>query len=139
MSIKSILGILKYFDCFGTTFTFYTEKNRKLYTSLGGILTLFSIIFGFITFIYINLDDFLHNNPNSTISTKKDEYRKIKFGEEKIWIPWRIRNFGGKTINHKELLYPIIFYYKGIRNDTLKSLEVTYEFVNYKLDNNSER
>ena len=135
MSLKPIFGIIKYFDCFGTTFTFYTEKSRKLYTAFGGILTLFSIIFGLLIFIYINLDEFLHNNPNSTISTKKEEYRKIKFGEEKIWIPWRIRNFGGKTINHKDLLYPLIFYYRGIRNDSLESLEITYEFVNYKLCN----
>ena len=135
MKLETIFELIKYLDCFGTTFTFYTEKSRKFYTTLGGILTVLSIIFGLLIFIYINLEEFLHNNPNSTISTKKDEYKKIKFGEEKIWIPWRIRNFGGKTINHKDLLYPIIFYYKGIRNDTLKSLEVTYDFVNYKLCN----
>ena len=89
------LEILKYFDCFGTTFNFYTERNIKLYTIFGGILTILSIIFGLIIFIYINLDDLLHNNPNSTTSTKKENFRKIKFRDEKIWIPRRIWNFGG--------------------------------------------
>ena len=135
MDFSIIFEILKYIDCFGTKFTFYTERSRKLYTSFGGILTLFSIFFGLITFIYITLDDFLHNNPNSTTSTKREKYRKIKFKEEKIWIPWRIRDFGGKTVNHKDLLYPIIFYYKGIRNNSLEKLEVTYDFVDYKLCN----
>ena len=135
MSNKIIFEILKYIDCFGTTFTFYTEKSRKFYTALGGILTLFSIISGLLIFIYINLDDFLHNNPNSTTSTERDQYRIIKFKDEKIWIPWRIRNFGGKTINHKNILYPIIFYYKGIRNNSSESLDISYELINYKLCN----
>ena len=115
MSYNKMLEILEYIDCYGTTFAFYTNKNRKLYTALGGILTLFSFIFGLIIFTHINIDDFLHNNPNTTTSIKKNNYRKIKFREEKIWIPWRIRNFGGKTINHQNLLYPIIFYYKGLK------------------------
>ena len=135
MSSKIIFEILKYIDCFGTTFTFYIERSRKLYTRFGGILTLLSIILGIIIFIYINLDDFLHNIPNSTTSIEREKYRKIKFRDEKIWIPWRIRDFGGKTINHKDLLYPIIFYYKGTRNNSLESLKVSYEFINYKLCN----
>ena len=52
-------AILKYLDCFGTNFTFYTERNRKFYTQLGGILTLLAIFFGIIVFFYINLDEFL--------------------------------------------------------------------------------
>ena len=135
MNFNTISEILKYFDFFGTTFNFYTERNPKLYTLFGGILTILSIIFGLIIFIYINLDYFLHNIPISTTSTKREKFRKIKFKEEKIWIPWRIRNFGGKTIDHKDLLYPIIFYYRGIRNNESKSLDVTYEFINYTLCN----
>jgi len=132
MKSDIITDILKYVDCFGTTFSFYTERSRKFYTRLGGILTLLSIIIGIILFIYINLDDFFHKNPNSTASTKKEMYRNIKFGEEKIWIPWRIRDFGGKTINHFNLLYPIIYYYKGIRNYTTNRMDIYYEYLNYK-------
>ena len=135
MNFNTISEILKYFDFFGTTFNFYTERNPKLYTLFGGILTILSIIFGLIIFIYINLDYFLHNIPISTTSTKREKFRKIKFKEEKIWIPWRIRNFGGKTIDHKDLLYPIIFYYRGIRNNSSKSLDVNYTFINYTLCN----
>ena len=71
MSFNKMFEILEYIDCYGTTFAFYINKNRKLYTPLGGILTLFSFIFGLIIFAYINLDDLLHNNPNSTTSIKK--------------------------------------------------------------------
>ena len=130
-----ISDILSYLDCFGTTFSFYIEKNRKFYTKLGGILTLLSLIFGLIVFIFINLDDIFHHNPNSTTSTKRENIRKIKFGEEKIWIPWRITNYESETINHKGILFPIIYYYKGIRNNSSSHLQISHEIINYKLCN----
>ena len=127
--------ILKYIDGFGTKFTFYTEKNRKFYTPLGGILTLLSIIFGVIVFIHINIDDFLHNNPTSTTSIVKENYRNIKFNEEKIWIPWRIRDYNGKIVNHIGLLYPIIYYYKGVRSNTKEGMNLSYSILEYRLCN----
>ena len=126
------IEILKYFDCFGTTYSFYTERNRKFYTALGGILTLLSIIFAIVIFIFINREDFSYNIPISTISTT-EHYKNITFGEEKIWIPWRIRNYSGKTINHTDLLFPIIYYYK-IDKKNNKEL-FSYEIINYKLCN----
>ena len=126
---------LKYVDCFGTTFNFYTERSRKLYTPLGGVLTILAGIFGVFLFLYINMDHFLHNIAESTTSIKKENFRRIKFGEEKIWIPWRIRNFGSQTINHKGILYPLIYYYRGKRNSSLNNFDITYEFINYKLCN----
>ena len=133
MKTHIISEILKYVDCFGTTFSFYSEKNRKLYTKFGGILTIFSIILGILLLILINIDDFSQKNPNTTTSTSKETYKNIKFGQEKIWIPWRIRDFGGQTINHNNLFYPIIYYYKGIRNYSTKKMDIYYEIINYKL------
>ena len=135
MNNNIAIEILKYLDFFGTKFNFYTEKSRKLYTPLGGILTMLSIIFGIIIFIFVNLDNFLHNAPNSTTSIMEDNYRKIKFREEKIWIPWRISDFWGKTINHSDFFYPIIYYYKGIKNDSTKGIDLSYDIINYKLCN----
>jgi hypothetical protein len=126
MNNNIVIEILKYLDFFGTKFNFYTEKSRKLYTPLGGILTLLSIIFGIIIFIFINIDNFLHNVPNSTTSIMEDNYRKIKFKDEKIWIPWRISDFWGKTINHSDFFYPIIYYYKGVKNDSTKGIDLSY-------------
>ena len=121
MSNSEIISdILKYVDCFGATFNFYSERNRKFYTKLGGLFTLISMLISIILFIYNNIDNFSHNIPTSTTSIAKEPYKNIKFGKEKIWIPWRIRDFGGKTINHNNILYPIIFYYRGKRNNAMK-------------------
>ena len=131
IDLNMIEEILKYLDCFGTTYSFYTERNRKFYTAFGGILTLLAIIFGIVVFIFINYDDFSYNSPISTISTTEN-YQNITFGEEKIWLPWRIRNYKGRTINHTNLLFPIIYYYKIDKNS---NDILSYEFINYKLCN----
>ena len=133
MSNSEIISdILKYVDCFGATFNFYSERNRKFYTKLGGLFTLISMLISIILFIYNNIDNFSHNIPTSTTSIAKEPYKNIKFGKEKIWIPWRIRDFGGKTINHNNILYPIIFYYRGKRNEITNNMDINYEFLDYK-------
>ena len=129
------LEIFKYFDFFGNTFNFYIERSRKLYTILGGILSILSLIFGILAFIFINLDDLLQKNPYSTTSVTKEDYRKIKFKEEKIWIPWRLSDYGSQTINHTGLIYPIIYYYKGIKNNYTNNIDLSYDIINYKLCN----
>ena len=129
------LEIFKHFDCFGTKFNFYIEKSRKLYTPLGGILSILSLIFGILAFIFINLDDLLQKNPYSTTSIAKENYRKIKFKDEKIWIPWRLSDYGSQTINHTGLIYPIIHYYKGIKNNYTNNIDLSYDILNYKLCN----
>ncbi len=92
-----IWTLLKYIDCFGTSFSFYIEKSRKFYTFFRGVLTILSTLIGLIIFTYIKIGDIRHNNPISTTSIEKGYYKNIKFREEKIWIPWRIRDFGGKS------------------------------------------
>ena len=130
-----VFETLKYLDCFGTKFNFYTERNRKLYTPLGGILSLLSFFSGIMIFIHINFDNFSHNIPISTTSTGTESYKNIKFNEEKIWIPWRIRDYNSKSINHSGIFYPIIYYYKGIRNYSKEEFKLTYNVINYTLCN----
>ena len=123
---------LKNIDLFSTSFTFYTDRK---YTKLGGVLTLLSFIVGIFASISINYDDFLHKNPISTISTSKEPYRNVKFLEEKIWIPWRIRDYRSRTLNFTGLLYPIIYYYHASRNATKNALDLSFDILNYKLCN----
>jgi len=130
-----LFEIFKYLDCFGAGFNFYSEKNRKLYTPLGGILTLLSCFFGLIVFIFINLENFLHTNPNSTTSTARIYNTQIRFNDEKIWIPWRIRDYNGMSVNHSQFLFPLIFYYQGYRNDSKTGMNLTYQLLKYRLCN----
>ena len=80
---KSRFEILKSIDLFGTNLSFYIDRQRKHYTKLGGFLTLLWFIGGVLAFIFINYDDFLHNNPISTTSTSKETYRMSNFSMKK--------------------------------------------------------
>jgi hypothetical protein len=135
MNVYILLEFLKFIDLNGTKFHFYTERNRKLLTPIGGLLTLLSIIVGIFVFILVEKDDILHKSPISTTSTSKEAYKKITFLQEKIWVPWRIRDYNSKTINITNLLYPIAFYYKCIFNETKKNLDVSYTIINSRLCN----
>ena len=127
--------IIKYFDIFGTRFHFYTDERPRLYTIFGGIASITSIFVCFIIFLFYSLDDLERNS--SIISTSilpSDNYHKIRFNEEKLWLPFRIVDNNNK-INHHNLIYPIIYYYENIRNDTNSTFESKIKILKYKLCN----
>ena len=130
-----IYKILKYIDYFGAKFNFYIDKNRKFYTPLGGIFTILAILFSIIIFIFFNIDDFLHTDPITSTGVIRENYNNIKLGEEKLWIPWRIRDYNNKLVNHTNLFYPIIYYYKGTKNESNNGMELAYDIINYRLCN----
>ena len=81
----------------------------------------------------MNLDELRHNVPISSTSVIQEHYHNIKFGEEKIWIPWRLRDYEGHMANFTGLLYPIIYYYTGKKNNKENGMYLQYSFLNYKL------
>ena len=117
--------ICKYFDSLGTKYNFFTDGKPRLYTTLGGILTIISILLSIIVFICFSLDDFRRKTPTTLFSSViSEEHRKIKFKEADIWIPWRIVDYNNDFVNHTGLIYPIIYYYEGQR----KSIYDTFDF-----------
>ena len=129
--------ILKYMDIFGTKYTFYSNKRPKLYTVTGGIFTIISIFFCILIPLLFTLDDLKRVSPITTVSSIPSEgYRKIKFGKEKIWIPWRIVDYNDNIyINHSGLLFPIIYYTYGKKNNVTKKMNTKTILLNYTLCN----
>ena len=118
--MKKISTVLDYLDCFGANFNFYIEKNRKLYTPFGGILTILSLIVSIIIFTYIYLDDFLHNNPSSTTSTEKSDYRQIKSIEEKYGYLGVFVTLGVKQLIIRIFFFQLFTIIKDIEIMNLK-------------------
>ena len=135
--MKIIPILLRYMDFFGTKYTFYSDKRPRLYTKMGGILSMISILFCVIISIIFTLDDLRRVSPITTISSIPSVgYRKIKFGDEKIWIPWRIVDYNNNQyVNHTGLLFPIIYYIYGSKNNETKKMDVKSTKINYKLCN----
>ena len=127
---------IKYCDFFGIKYNFFTEGKPKLYTLLGGILSIISIIICLLVFFSITSEDIRRNNPTITTSTIHSEgYKKIKFGKEKIWLPWRIVDYHNTYVNHTGLIYPIIFYYYGQRKNITEPFDLHHQLLKYKLCN----
>ncbi len=130
------ISIFKYLDIFGTRNYFYTERKPKLYTALGGFLSLLSLIICATLFFIISIDDIKRLNPITTTSSIPSEgYRKIKFGQEKIWIPWRIVDYENSFVNASSLFYPIIYYYSGERKKKSGGLNMKQKFLGFELCN----
>ena len=129
--------LIKYMDLFGTRCTFYSDRMPKLYTITGGIFTICSLFLCLLVFVIFSFDDLKRKFPSTTTSFIPSEgYRKIKFGEEKIWIPWRIVDYNNNEfVNHTGILYPIISYYSGIKYNNSKDYNMTKKILNYKLCN----
>ena len=126
-------------DLFGTTCNFYIEKKPRYYTVYGGIFSILSLI-SFITFFFLLCqNDFERKIPTTTTSSIPSAgFRKIKFGEEKIWIPWRIMNYAQEYVNHTNIFYPIISYRHGIKIPGTTKTPLTSEILPYKLCNETE-
>ena len=128
--------IIQYFDFFGTKYNFYTEGKPKLYTMLGGILSIISIFICLLVFYFITSDDIHRKTPTVTTSSIPSEgYHKIKFGKEKIWLPWRIVDYDNTYVNHTGLIYPIIYYYYGERKNINDTFDMDHKILDYKLCN----
>ena len=129
--------VMKYFDLFGTRCTFYSEKMPKYYTLTGGIFSIISILVCILFFIIFSLDDLKRKSPiTKTSYIPSIGYKNIKFGQEKIWIPWRISDYNNNEfVNHTGLLYPIIYYYSGTKDVNIKDFNLTRKKLNYKLCN----
>ena len=122
---------LRYLDLFGTKCTFYTEQRLKLYTPLGGILSIASVVTALFIFIYINISSFKREDPTIITSSTKEENHRIKFNEEKIWLPWKISNYNNDNpFNFSGILLPVIKYYYKENNTELKSKNLSYKSCN---------
>jgi len=127
--------IIKYIDLFGTRCTFYSEKMPKLYTVTGGLFSILSILACILIFMVFSFDDLKRKYPNTTTSEIPSEgYRKIKFGQEKIWIPWRIVDYNNNEfVNHTGVLFPIIYYISGKKGENSRDFNLSYITLNYTL------
>ena len=123
--------ILKYLDNFGTKIHFYTDKNKKYYTVLGGIFTIVSLFFCIITFAFLVLEDI--KCPKFVyISNISRKNKNIKLNEEKIFIPWHFIDENNDFFNHSGLICPVITYYYTEKKNTEK-LKLKNKTINYEL------
>ena len=129
------MDFIKYMDLFGTSCKFYIEKKPKYWTVYGGILSIIYIFLYIFLFFFLNGADFKRETPQTTTSSIPEvNYKKFKFGEEKIWIPWRMINSNHKFIESTTLLYPVINY-RVAKKDENGSMPFVNKILSFSLCN----
>ena len=125
-------------DFFGSHLHWYVNHKKKLYTRLWGILSIISISICVSLFIILLKELIDRKNPQITEDDyPHKEYKKIKFGDEKIYIPWTIGDYHSHDANFTGWIYPIVYYYYGERDKELNRLPYYYKILNYTLCNNT--
>ena len=131
-----IKRFLKICDFYGTKFHWYIGYKPKFYSFYGGIFSILSVISWIMIFIIFGLDDFKRSHPIINTSTiPPTGYKNIKFGKEKLYLPWRIVDYEEKPINHKGILYPKIYYFVNKYNNETGAMKTHYSLINYTLCN----
>ena len=135
--MEKSVKFLKIIDMFGISSTFYREQKSEFYSIQGGIFSIITLIVSFLVLLIFSLNDLKRKYPSIiTTSIPTEGYKIIKFGKEKIWIPWSIVDYNNNAyVNHTGLLFPIIYYYSGVKNDITKEFNFTTKILNYKLCN----
>ena len=126
----------KYVDIFDSKFHFYIENQSAHHSILGGIMTLSFLLLSIGAFILFEYDEIFKLNPISAKSEINYGYDSSKENLEKgkIWIPWRMTTYGEKFIDHRGILFPIIYSVKGTKNKN-NEMDLKYRELNYKLCN----
>ena len=131
-----IRRLFKICDLYGTRFHWFIGYKPKLYTVIGGIFSIFSIFSWITIFILLGFENFKRTHPLITTSTfPSNGYKNIKFGEKKLYLPWRIIDYDERFINHKGLIYPKIYYFTRTLNKTTGEINTNYTLLNYKICN----
>ena len=74
-------------------------------------------------------------NISSISNTPPLGDKLIKFGKQKLYLPWRIMDYGETFIDHRGILHPRIYYFTNKYNNETKLMEPHYKLLNYKLCN----
>ena len=131
--MKNILALC---DLYGEHFHWYIGYKPKFYTYWGGIFSLLFLFSIIVIFIVYGYDDFKRKNPISNVATVTTKgYNNNIFGQEKLYLPWRIINYDKKPINITGLIYPRIYYFTLQPDNITGELITKYKLINYKLCN----
>ena len=124
--------LLKLLDCFGTQLSFFLDGNRKHYTTIGGILTIITLLICVVSFFIFELGDLKRKKP--ILYTYELPYSsKLNLEAEKILIPFRIINIDQNLIN-KDILVNIFFNNKSFNSKLCNETEFETKYDNYYLN-----
>ena len=129
------MNCLKYFDLFEIKFHFYLNNQPNYQDIFGGIMSFVFYLVCFLGFILFTIDDLKQLNPITSKSEIPDAgLRTVNFKEEKIWIPFRMVTYEEQFVDHRGILFPLLYFVEGKWDDKI-GMDLKYTLLNYKFCN----
>ena len=129
------MNFIKYFDLFEIKFHFYLNNQPNYQNIFGGLMTFIFCFICVLAFILCSIDDLKKLNPITSKSEIPDAgIRTVNILEEKIWIPFRMVTYEEQFVDHRGILFPLIYYVEG-KWDNKTGMNLKYYLLSYKLCN----
>jgi hypothetical protein len=129
------MDFLKYLDLFEIKFNFYIHNQPNYQNFFGGIMSIVFYCVCFLGFIIFTIDDLKQLNPISSKSEIPDAgLRTVNVSKEKIWIPFRMVTYEEQFVDHRGILFPLLYFVEG-KWDDKTGMDLKYTLLNYKLCN----
>lgn len=123
---------LKFFDIYGSQVHFAIFYRSKYYSKTGGILSIISILCVIFIFMLFSQNYFKRETRKDSVVTINTGHKKIRFGNEKIWLPWSISDYEVNLVDFKDHIFPEIKYYYGERDNITGGFNLQYKLLPYK-------
>ena len=135
--LKSFLSSI---DCYGSNFHFFINHKQKHQSIHGGILTIISLILLIVSIKVFGTNFFQRNKPIITSASINQGYSIIDLKKEKVVLAFRIEDIDGNFIDVSGKIFPIIYYYSKItQNSTnINTFTKTEEFLTFHLCNGND-
>ena len=105
------MNCLKNLDIFKIKFHFYLNNQPNHQDVFGGIMTIFFYLVCSLGFFLFSIDDLKQLNPITSKSEIPDAgLRTVNFKEEKIWIPCRMVTYEEQFVDHRGILFPLLYF-----------------------------
>ena len=129
------MKFIKYFDLFEVKFHFYLNNQPNYQNIFGGIMTFIFYMVCIFGFIFFSYDDLKKLNPISSKSEIPDAgLRTVNVLNEKIWIPFRMVTYEEQFVDHRGILFPLLYFVEGKWDGTI-GMDLKYHLLSYKLCN----
>ena len=127
-------------DCYGTNFHFYLNHKQKHKSIHGGFFTIITLLLVIVSIKLFGANFLQRKKPTITSASINQGYSIIDLKKEKVVLAFRFEDLDGNFIDNSRKIYPMIYYYSKIFDNSsdINSFTKEEEYLNFHICNESD-
>lgn len=122
--------IYQFTDFFGLGFNFLLNGNRRIYTGIRTVFTIFYLFVIVVLFFTFGRDMYLRKNPLVSMNASIESYRLMNITNDNFIYAYRIEDYMGKFINDSSLIYfEVLYVFYEMNSEGIWELKEGHELV----------